>query len=411
MRLVIVGASLAGLRAAQAARREGFEGSIVVIGDEPHLPYNRPPLSKEVLHGKQTLDQMLFPLGELDVEWRLGTPAVKLDRDAHEVILEDDSRIGYDRLIIATGCRARQWRGPGWDLDGVHTLRTLDDASRLQSEMLPGRKLVIIGAGFIGCETAASARGLGVDVTLVDIAPHPMLPLGPELGQRWLRMHRENGVAVLLGVGIEAVHGEDGHVTEVELSDGTKLEADAVLIGLGSQLNTEWLEGSGLEMNPAVVTDETLTTSVDPDILAAGDIVACPVPLAGDDPLRIEHWTTAAEHGQLAGRNAVLEPSERKRHEATPYFWSDQYGIKIQSVGLPAKGEYTELIEQSDDGERLVAARIADGRVVGVVAINAAKRLMWYRKLLTSAPELDELKAMLADESSAFPPPPAGATL
>jgi 3-phenylpropionate/trans-cinnamate dioxygenase ferredoxin reductase component len=409
-RLVIVGASLSGLRAAQSARRDGFEGSIVVIGDEPHLPYNRPPLSKEVLHGKQSHEQTMFPLGELDVDWRLGTAAVSLDRDAHEVVLADGTRIGYDRLIAATGCRARQWQGPGSELDGVHTLRTLDDAARLQAELLPGRKLVIVGAGFIGCEIAASARGLGVEVALVDIAPHPMLPLGPELGERWLRMHRENGVEVLLGAGIEALHGSDGHVTQVELTDGTRLAADVVLMGLGSQLNIEWLEGSGLQMNPAVVTDATLTSS-DPDILAVGDIAAVPVPLADGDPLRIEHWTTAAEHGQLAGRNALVDPAERKPHEGTPYFWSDQYGIKIQAIGLPAKGLETELIEQSEDGERLVAARVAAGRVVGVVAINAAKRLIWYRKLLSSAPELDELKAMLAEEDSAFPAPPAGATL
>jgi 3-phenylpropionate/trans-cinnamate dioxygenase ferredoxin reductase component len=409
-RLVIVGASLSGLRAAQSARREGFEGGVVVIGDEPHLPYNRPPLSKELMHGKQNSEQTMFPLGELDVDWHLGTAAVELDREAQSVILADGSDVHYDRLIIATGCRARQWRGPGAELQGVHTLRTLDDAAALQSQLLPGRKLVIIGAGFIGCEIAASARGLGVEVTLVDIAPHPMLPLGPELGQRWLRMHRENGVEVLLGSGIEALHGEQGQVTEVELNDGTKLPADVVLIGLGSQLNSEWLEGSGLVMNPAVVTDATLTSS-DPEILAVGDIAAVPVALAGGDPLRIEHWTTAAEHGQLAGRNVLLDASERNPHQATPYFWSDQYGVKIQAIGLPAIGQQTELIEQSEDGERLVAARILDGRVVGVVAINAAKRLMWYRKLLTSAPELTELKAMLTDEPSAFPAPPVGATL
>lgn len=410
-RLLIVGASLAGLRAAQSARRQGFTGTVTVVGDERHHPYNRPPLSKEVLHGTQAAGQTLFPLGDLDADWRLGTAAERLDRGAREVLLEDGSRVGYDRLIVATGCRARRWHGTGSELSGVHTLRTLDDAAALGAELVPGSRLVIVGAGFIGCEVAASARGLGVNVTLVDIAPHPMLPLGPELGRRWMRMHEENGVEIRVGVGIAGLAGERGRVRQVELTDGGRLDADAVLVGLGAQLNTEWVEESGLELNPGIVTDATLTTTADPDVLAAGDIAACPVGLAGGEPLRIEHWTTAAEHGQLAGRNALLEPEQRTRHEATPYFWSDQYGIKIQAIGLPATGEQTELVELSEDGRRLVAARVKDGNVVGVVAINAAKRLMWYRKLLSSAPPLERLRELVAADESAFAPPPPGATL
>ncbi|HTW11493.1 MAG TPA: FAD-dependent oxidoreductase, partial [Solirubrobacteraceae bacterium] len=406
----VVGASLAGLRAAQSARAAGHQGGLVVIGQEPHLPYTRPPLSKELLHGTQTGEQTAFPLGELDVDWRLGVGAVALDRAQRQVHLADGHFVSYERLIIATGCRARTWTGPGHELAGVHTLRDLEDAMALQSALTPGTRLVIIGAGFIGCEVAASARKLGVEVTLVDIASHPMLPFGPELGERWLRMHRDHGVDVRLEVGISALHGS-GRVSEAELSDGTRVPADVVLFALGSQLNSEWFADSGLECNPALVTDATLTTTVDPDILAAGDIAACPVQLAGGLPTRIEHWTTAAEHGQLAGRNALLEPAQRVAHSTPPYFWSDQYDVKIQAIGCPALAQRTELLEQAPEGDRLVAACVRDERLVGVVAINAAKRLAWYRRQLVTSPALSEIRRQLADDESALGAPPVGASL
>ncbi len=403
-RLVVVGASLAGLRAAQAARAAGHDGGLVVIGQERHLPYTRPPLSKELLHGTQNREQTAFPLAELDVEWRLGVPAVGLNRSDRQVTLADGHQVSYDRLIVATGCRARQWSGPGSELTGVHTLRDLEDALALQAALKPGKRLLIIGAGFIGCEVAASARKLGVEVTLVDIAAHPLLPLGPELGDRWLQMHRGHGVDVRLGVGLAALHGAV-HVEWAQLSDGSRVDADAVLIALGSVLNTEWLTDSALELDPAVVTDATLTTTIDPDVLAAGDIAACPVPLAGGVPMRIEHWTTAAEHGQLAGRNALLDPSERMAHATPPYFWSDQYDTKIQAIGCPSCGERTELLEQSPEGDRFVTAYVHEQHVVGVVAVNAAKRLAWYRRQLATAPSLNDLRQLLTDEPSSLGTP------
>ena len=412
-RLVVVGASLAGLRAAQAARNAGYDGELIVIGQEQHLPYTRPPLSKELLHGTQTRDQCAFPLGELQVDWRLGTQAVGLDRSAKQVLLADAEPVAYDRVIVATGCRARQWHGTGSELAGVHTLRSLGDATALAAELVPGRRLLIVGAGFIGCEVAASARSLGVEVTLVDIAEHPMLPLGRELGQRWLGMHQDHGVDVRLGVGIEALTGA-GRLATAELSDATRVDADAVLFALGSQINSEWLADSRLELNPAVVCDSTLTSSQDPDVLAAGDVAAVPVPLAGGLPTRIEHWTTAAEHGQLAGRNALLEPHERATHHTPPYFWSDQYELKIQAVGCPALGARAELIEASAEGDRLVAACISDDdHVVGVVAVNAAKRLAWYRRQFTPGvpPALSELRAELSQDASTLGIPAAGASL
>jgi NADPH-dependent 2,4-dienoyl-CoA reductase/sulfur reductase-like enzyme len=400
-RLVVVGASLAGLRAAQAARAAGHDGGLMLIGQEPHLPYTRPPLSKELLQGKQEIEQSAFPLGDLDVHWQLGTPATALDREHRQVLLADGTKIDYERLIVATGCRARSWDGPGAELSGVHTLRNLEDAVALRTALSSARHLLIVGAGFIGCEVAASARALGIEVTLIDIASHPLLPFGPQLGELWLRMHRERGVDVRMGVGLSGLYGDDGTVERAELGDGTQIDADAVLFALGSVLNTDWLAGSGLELNPAVLCDATLTSTRDPDVLAAGDIAAVPVALAGGAQLRVEHWTTAAEHGQLAGRNALLDPEERQPHTSPPYFWSDQYDSKIQALGCPALAERVEMLEQTPEGDRFVAGCVRGERVVGVVAVNAARRLAWYRRQLSStSPTVAELKLALADEPS-----------
>ena len=404
-RLVVVGASLAGLRAAQAARAAGHDGGLVLIGREPRLPYTRPPLSKELLQGTQEIEQVAFQLGDLEVEWRLGVPATRLDRPRHRVVLGDGTEVDYERLILATGCRARPWQGPGADLRGVHTLRELEDSVALRETLLASRRLLIVGAGFIGCEVAASARALGLDVTLIDIAEHPLPPFGPQLGELWQRMHSDHGVALRMGVGLNALHGDDrsdGAVRRADLGDGSEIEVDAVLLALGSILNTEWLANAGLELNPAVVCDTTLTTTRDPDILAAGDIAAVPIALAGGEPYRVEHWTTAAEHGQLAGRNALLPPEERQPHSAPPYFWSDQYDAKIQAIGCPALAERIELLEQSPERDRFVAACVRGERVVGFVAVGAARRLAWYRRQLTDSavPTMDEIRLRLADEES-----------
>jgi 3-phenylpropionate/trans-cinnamate dioxygenase ferredoxin reductase subunit len=316
------------------------------------------------------------------VTWRLGVAATGLDRARKVVTLADGDELTYDRLIIATGARARAWRGAGADLPGVHTLRNLDDAAALRAAIGPQTQLVIIGAGFIGCEVAASARALGAEVTVVDIAPHPMLPLGPELGARCAQLHADHGVEIRCGVGIEALIGGD-RVEAVTLTDGSTIPADVVLLALGAVPNVEWLAGSGLEIEGGVVCDATLTTSRDPDILAAGDLALWPHPLADGDHVRVEHWTVAAEHGQLAGRNALKDPDERTAHAAPPYFWSDQYDTKIQAVGFPGRADVLEIAET--DGDRLVAVGTRDGELVAVVGFNAAKRVASYRReLMTS---------------------------
>jgi NADPH-dependent 2,4-dienoyl-CoA reductase/sulfur reductase-like enzyme len=370
-RLVVVGASLAGLRAAQAASAAGFAGELVVVGEEPHKPYTRPPLSKELLAGAHTPEQTALPC-ELDVTWRLGETATGLDKQAKEVIT-DQGRIAYDRLIVATGTRART-------MPGALALRTLDDSLALKERFKTAKSIAIIGAGFIGCEVAATARKHGLEVTLYDIADQPLTPLGPELGALCADLHREHGVELRLG------------------APATDIEADIVVAGLGAIPNTEWL--TGLTLDPGVRCDATLTSVDDPDILAAGDLVSWPHPLADGERIRVEHWTTAAEHGQLAGRNALLAPEERTPHITPPYFWSDQYDVKIQAVGLPARADRLEILEQ--DGRRLVAAGAKDGRLIGVVAFNAAKRLGWYRRQLVNPPAFEELRATVAADPSAL---------
>jgi NADPH-dependent 2,4-dienoyl-CoA reductase/sulfur reductase-like enzyme len=389
-RLVVVGASLAGLRAAQAARAAGFDGELVVVGDEPHLPYTRPPLSKELLAGVQTPDDCALPSQAIDVEWRLGTRATSLDRAGKLVHLADGDAVPYDRLIVATGCRARPW--PGEAAPHMHTLRSVDDALRLKAAFAQRPRVAIIGAGFIGCEVAATARKQELDVTVVDIAPHPMLPLGPELGERCAVMHRGHGVDLRLETGVARSAG--GTLT---LTDGSRVDADVVVVALGAVPNTEWLGAPG-----GLACDATLTSLDDPHVLGAGDAISWPHPLADGEPVRVEHWTTAAEHGQLAGRNALLEPGDRAAHALPPYFWSDQYDVKIQAVGFPNRAERLQVLESTPEGDRFVAAGARDGRLVGVVAFNAAKRLSWYRRQLPALPAFDEIRSAVAADEKAL---------
>jgi NADPH-dependent 2,4-dienoyl-CoA reductase/sulfur reductase-like enzyme len=379
-RIVIAGAGLAGLRAAQAARAAGYRGELVLIGDEPHPPYTRPPLSKELLKGEQTAEGCAFPgLDVLEAELRLSTTVTAVDVDAHTVTLGDGASLEFGRLILATGVRARLLP----HLAGGHTLRDLADAAKLGDALDRARRLAIVGAGFIGCEVAASARHRGIDVALIDLAPQPLLPLGPQLGARCAQRHRDRGVDLHLGAGIDSI--DDGGI---KLDDGTEISADLVLIAVGAQPNTEFLAGSGIELAPdgGVVCDATLTSVSDPDVLAAGDIASWPLggrgPMGGER-VRVEHWTTAAEHGRLAGANATRDSAERVAHVAPPYFWSDQYELKIQSVGFPARAARIEIVEEDGESGRLIAEALgADGELIGAVAFNNARRLAEYRRRL-----------------------------
>lgn len=407
-RLVVVGASLAGMRAAQAARRAGYEGELIVVGDERHRPYTRPPLSKELLSGAHDAERTALPgRDRFDADWRLGHAATALDRERKVVVLEDGAEVGYDRLVIATGSRARTWPGPGAGLDGVFTLRRIEDSLALREAIAPGVRLAIVGAGFIGCEVAATARGLEAEVTLIDVAEHPLVPLGATLGTRWAERHAAAGVELRLGTGVDELVGDEhGRFRAVRLAGGEEVEADIALVALGVRLNTEWLSGSGLELDEtgAVVCDETLTSVTDPDVLAAGDIASWPHPLAGGERIRVEHWTTAAEHGALAGANALQPADARERHISAPYFWSDQYELKIQAAGLPGRADRLVVLEQDAVGERLVMAGVRDGRLVGVVGIGAVARINWYRRQLDAGAAWDDVRAAVGADEKALGP-------
>ncbi len=400
--LVIVGASLAGLRAAEAARRSGWDDELVVVGEEGHMPYTRPPLSKELLTsaGASVADHLLP--AQVEATWLLGERATGIERDTRRLKLAGGEPLAYERLVIATGCRARRWSGPGAELAGLHLIRHAEDALALRSALEHGSRVAIVGAGFIGCEVASSARKLGLEVSLFDIASTPMPALGPLLGERCAALHRAHGVDLRLGVSIAALHGESGRVRVIELADGTRHEADVVVVALGALPCTDWLADSGLAVERGVRCDATLTVEGDPDLLAAGDIVEWPHPLAGGRPIRVEHWTNAAEQGAHAGRNAVLAASDRAPYVGIPSFWSDQYGIRIQALGLPHLADRHHVVEETDDGSRLVAVAVRHGALVGVVAFDGARRLPHYRRRLGSPLDLEALRAELAKDPQAL---------
>ena len=404
--IVIVGASLAGLRAAQAIRRGGHEGDVVVVGTEEHLPYTRPPLSKELLAGEQEPEQTALPGRDLDVQWRLGTTAVDLDWAAHEVTLDGGERLRYDKLLVATGARPRHWPGDPLELEGLHMLRDIDDALALRAAFARSPRVAVVGAGFIGCEVAATARKLGLEVTVVDIAHQPMPALGDEVGARCAEMHREHGVDLRLGVGVEGFDGH-GRLEAIRLADGSRIETDLAVVALGAIPNTDWLIESGLELQPGVVCDATLAARDADDVFAAGDAAAWPHPMADGGTIRIEHWTNAAEQGAAAGRNMLAAEDERTPYAAVPYFWSDQYDVKIQAVGLPARAERVQMLESSPEGDKWVAAGVRDGRMVAAIGWGATRRLAFYRGRLAQMPPIDDVVAAVAGDEKALGAPRA----
>jgi 3-phenylpropionate/trans-cinnamate dioxygenase ferredoxin reductase component len=403
--IVIVGASLAGLRAAQAIRKAGHDGRVVVVGAEEHRPYTRPPLSKELLAGEHEADRCALPGGDVDVEWRLGTVATGLDLGRREVVLGAD-RLPYDKLLIATGARPRHWPGDPIELDGVFMLRNLEDSLALRAAFEQRPRLAVVGAGFIGCEVAATARKRGLDVTLIDIADHPMTAFGPAVGARCADMHRRHGVDLRLGAGVDGFEG-DGRIEAVRLGDGTRVEADIAVVALGAIPNTDWLADSGLELQPGVVCDATLAARDAPDVFCAGDVAAWPHPMADGGVIRIEHWTNAAEQGAAAARNLLAAPAERTPYEAVPYFWSDQYDVKIQSVGLPARAERMTVLEATPEGDRLVLGGERGGRLVAAIGFNAARRLAFYRGRLAAMPPFDDVVAAVRADEKALGDPAA----
>jgi NADPH-dependent 2,4-dienoyl-CoA reductase/sulfur reductase-like enzyme len=395
-RVVVVGASLAGLRAAEELRAEGFDGSLALIGDEEHRPYDRPPLSKDVLAGKRTVDAIALgpAIGEHDdlgIEWHLGATATGVDVEGREVVLGGGGRVPYDGLVIATGATPR--RLPGTDhLDGVHTLRTLDDCLALRAELDAGaQRIAVVGAGFIGAEVAATCRGLGHTVTLIEALPVPVeRGLGPQLGMVVADLHRAHGVDVRLGVGVVRIEGHD-RVERVVLTDGSEIDVDLVVVGIGVVPNTGWLEGSGLEIDNGVVCDRTCLAA--PGVVAAGDVARWPNERFGET-MRVEHWDNAVEMGAYAGRRLLAGEGRIDPFTPVPFFWSDQYDRKIQLVGRSSAGDDVAVVTGSLEERKFVAFYGRAGRVVGVLGMNMPSKVMRWRRLVEDGTPWEDALAL-----------------
>ncbi|NKQ54203.1 oxidoreductase [Amycolatopsis sp. K13G38] len=380
--LVVVGASLAGLRAVEGARKAGFAGRVTLVGGEPHLPYDRPPLSKAFLDAPEpqvpTYRGEDVLRGELAVGLELGVPAAGLDL-AERAVLVGDREIGYDALVLATGAQARTLP-VGAGLSGVHTVRTLDDARAVRAALDAGARTVVVGAGFIGSEIASGARKRGLPVTLVEAAPTPLVrAVGKRMGAACADLHRLNGTDLRCGVGVVDIEGRAGRAERVVLSDGSTVDADLVVVGVGADPATGWLAGSGLTVDNGIVCDATLATGA-PGVYAAGDVARWHNALF-DRPMRLEHWTSAADQGALAARNA-LDPGNAEPYETVPYFWSDWYGSRIQFVGVPQADEVVVVDGDVTAGRRWVALYREADRLVGALTLNGQRVVMKYRGLI-----------------------------
>jgi 3-phenylpropionate/trans-cinnamate dioxygenase ferredoxin reductase subunit len=385
-RVLIVGGGLGGLRTAEALRANGFVGEIAIVGDEKYQPYNRPPLSKEALSSGLSHDELKFRQRDsvADVTWILGSAAEKLNTHAREVTLADGTTQKFDALVIATGIRPRLLPIPG-PTQGLHTLRTLNDAQSLKAAITPGSNVVIIGSGFIGCELAATATKLGAAVHVVSLDDQPMImPMGADLGAAMRRRHEGKGVTFHLGRTVAQFNGES-HIDSVTLDSGETLPADVVVEAIGSVPNTEWLRDNGLNLDNGVLVDSNMRAvgSTLP-IYAVGDASNHPNKFYGDQTRRIEHWNMPTETGKRAGTAlaAELAGSGLPTDEffALPAFWSDQYEFQLQSYGLPGAASTNTVVSGDLDGPCIVEYFNDENTLCGVIGIDTVKELMPYRK-------------------------------
>jgi NADPH-dependent 2,4-dienoyl-CoA reductase/sulfur reductase-like enzyme len=380
--VVVVGASLAGLRAAERLRAEGFDGTVTMVGDEPHRPYDRPPLSKELLAGTKSAADLVFAVDDdaLQLDWALGQRAVGLDTD-RRVVVTDGGEHPFDGLVIATGSSPRTL--PGFDpaLPNVFALRTLDDALGLRAllEASAGLRLLIVGSGFIGVEVAATARTLGAAVTVVSLDP-PLAVAGELVSGVCSAMLADHGVDVRVGgPRIASVLGAGERFEGVVLEDGTRIEADAVVVAVGARPATDWLEGSGLPLEDGVVCDPSGAVVGTTGIVAAGDVARWPNQLLGGLAMRIEHWTNATEGGAAAARTLLHGSGPETEYRTVPGFWSDHFGVRLQSVGLPALADRFELVDGSLEERRFAAAAYHGEQLVGCVSYASPRALVQYR--------------------------------
>ncbi|MFE5671296.1 NAD(P)/FAD-dependent oxidoreductase [Agromyces sp. NPDC056523] len=370
--LVIIGGGLAGARAAEGARKAGYDGPLVLVGAEAVPPYIRPPLSKEFLAGKDDRDAIDVHkrawYDEHRVELRLGRRAERLDPGAHLITLDDGTELSYERALLATGASPRPFGGPGGDLDGVRLLRTVDDSIALRAALEPGgRRVAIIGAGWIGLEVAAAARGYGNDVTVIGLESVPLNgAIGDDAGAVFASLHREHGVDLRMSTSVARIVGEGGRATGLELEGGDVVEADLVVVGIGAIPRTELAEAAGLDVDGGVVTDAAFRTS-DPDVLAVGDVASVYLPFLGTH-LRTEHWANAEHAGKAAGRSLAGEPIE---YDEIPYFYTDQYDLGMEYSGYgPLASGVAPIFRGDREGRRFVAFWLNDDRVVAGMNVN-----------------------------------------
>ncbi|MFY2860064.1 NAD(P)/FAD-dependent oxidoreductase [Mycobacterium sp. THU-M104] len=386
--ILIVGGGLAAARTAEQLRRSSYAGPITIVGEEVHLPYDRPPLSKEVLR-KETDDVALKPrewYDEKDVTLRLGSVVTGLDTTAQTVTLADGNTLGYDELVIATGLVPRRIPAFG-DLEGIHVLRSFDQSLALSEHASAARHAVVVGAGFIGCEVAASLRSLGVDVVLVEPQPTPLAAvLGERIGELIARLHRDEGVDVRVGVGVSQLRGQ-AHVEAVVLTDGAELPADLVVVGVGSHPATDWLAGSGVEVDGVdggVLCDRAGRAGV-PHVWALGDVASWRD--AVGNQTRVEHWSNVAEQTRVVV--PAMLGQEVPAAVVVPYFWSDQYDVKIQCLGAPEATDTVHLVE--DDGRKFLAYYERDGVLVGVVSGGMPGKAMKVRAKIAAGAPISEV--------------------
>ncbi|MGW5434542.1 NAD(P)/FAD-dependent oxidoreductase [Streptomyces sp. NPDC004059] len=384
--ITVVGASLAGLSTVRALRAEGYDGEIVVVGEERHAPYDRPPLSKDFLKGDLDADALALgdadEYADLDVQWLLGERAVALDPAARTVTLAGGRHVRTEGVVVATGAAPRTLPG-GDGLAGVHTLRTLDDAHALRAELLNGLpRVVVIGAGFIGAEVASTAHRLGLHVTVVEALNVPLeRQLGREMGLVCSSLHSDHGVGLLCGTGVAGLTG-DGRVTGVRLTDGRVLPADVVVVGVGVRPATDWLAGSGVHVDDGAVCDAGCATSV-PGVVAVGDVARCPNPFTGRHA-RIEHWSNATEQARTAART-LLSGVSAPAPVTAPYFWSDQYQVRIQLAGHVAPGAEPQVVDGDLDSRSFTAVYRREDTPVAVLSLNQPKQFNRLRRTLAPA--------------------------
>jgi NADPH-dependent 2,4-dienoyl-CoA reductase/sulfur reductase-like enzyme len=419
-RIAIVGASLAGLRAAEALRLAGFSGPLTLIGAEAEPPYDRPPLSKTVLSGWLPVEDTTLPrFVPLDAEWRLGVAATGLDLAGRRVQLADGEQVAFDRLLIATGTRARLWPQPEEAaLDGVFTIRTRDDAAGLRERLAAGpKRVLIVGGGFIGSEVASVCRELGLEVTLAERGAAPLSgAFGATAAGVAARMQRNHGVDLRTGVSVLALEGKT-RLRRARLSDGDTLEVDVAVVALGAVRNTEWLHGSGLAADARGVACDASCRAfsaegvVLDDVFAAGDVARWPHPLFEGRLISVEHWDNAVQQAAVAAHNMVRPAAERRAHKALPAFWSNQFGNNIKSVGFPSLADELLVTQGAVPERRFVVVYGGRGRIVAAVAVNAPRWLPYYQALIEARapfpPPLDaaDAPAEAVVRPAGFPPP------